>query len=336
MLATLADAAVDQSAPRLRAEVRRHPSASSKCFLARNGAGSSHLVPPRQREDDAVPVDRARARNGGGAPASAAAPRRRDRRARRAGPSGRVPAASGTHPPQRSAPTSARVDHAQPVALILFDLLRDGDDDVRGLPLTERRARLEAHFGTLTSETIRLSEQAVGDGRALQARAQGRRLGRPDRQGGAVALPVRQAQPGVAQAEDPARTGVRRRRLDRAAADAPALRRAAARACTKATVDRRPPTADWFTSVTREPASTGGAHARLAAAEGARDRRVAVLDAPANERTSTLGAARARGAGPLHRVDRRQQAAASRLPRAARRQGAAHGCPRGDSSRLAT
>jgi len=65
----------------------------------------------------------------------------------------------------------ARVDHAQPVALILFDLLRDGDQDVRGLPLVERRKRLEAHFGKLTSETIRLSEQAVGDGRALQARA---------------------------------------------------------------------------------------------------------------------------------------------------------------------
>jgi bifunctional non-homologous end joining protein LigD len=65
----------------------------------------------------------------------------------------------------------ARVDHAQPVALILFDLLRDGDEDLRGLPLAERRTRLEAHFGKLTSETIRLSEQAVGDGRALQARA---------------------------------------------------------------------------------------------------------------------------------------------------------------------
>ena len=65
----------------------------------------------------------------------------------------------------------ARVDHAQPVALILFDLLRDGDEDVRGLPLAERRKRLEAHFGKLTSETIRLSQQAVGDGRELQARA---------------------------------------------------------------------------------------------------------------------------------------------------------------------
>ena len=36
------------------------------------------------------------------------------------------------------------IDRAQPVALIAFDLLRDGDEDLRGLPLTERRARLEA------------------------------------------------------------------------------------------------------------------------------------------------------------------------------------------------
>jgi bifunctional non-homologous end joining protein LigD len=64
-----------------------------------------------------------------------------------------------------------RVEHDQPVALILFDLLRDGDEDVQGLPLIDRRARLEAHFGKLTTETIRLSEQARGDGRALDARA---------------------------------------------------------------------------------------------------------------------------------------------------------------------
>jgi bifunctional non-homologous end joining protein LigD len=64
-----------------------------------------------------------------------------------------------------------RVDHAQPVALIMFDLLRDGEEDIRGLPLVERRARLDAPFGTLTSDTIRLSEQAHGDGSALYARA---------------------------------------------------------------------------------------------------------------------------------------------------------------------
>jgi bifunctional non-homologous end joining protein LigD len=61
----------------------------------------------------------------------------------------------------------------QPTAFIAFDLLRNGDDDLRAAPLVERRRRLEAlftkHKPPLT--TLRLSEQAAGDGRALYARA---------------------------------------------------------------------------------------------------------------------------------------------------------------------
>ena len=64
-----------------------------------------------------------------------------------------------------------QIDKAQPVALIAFDLLRDGDDDIRGLPLTERRARLEARIGRHLSDELRISEQAAGDGRALHERA---------------------------------------------------------------------------------------------------------------------------------------------------------------------
>jgi bifunctional non-homologous end joining protein LigD len=63
------------------------------------------------------------------------------------------------------------IDKAQPVALIAFDLLRDGDDDVRGLPLTERRARLDAHIRPYLSGTLRISEQVSEDGTALDARA---------------------------------------------------------------------------------------------------------------------------------------------------------------------
>jgi len=61
----------------------------------------------------------------------------------------------------------------QPAALIVFDLLRDGDDDLRALPLTERRVRLEALFKTHPppSDTLRLIEQAAGSGEALMARA---------------------------------------------------------------------------------------------------------------------------------------------------------------------
>ncbi len=61
----------------------------------------------------------------------------------------------------------------QPTAFIAFDLLRDGDDDLRALPLVERRARLARLFEEHppTSDALRLSEQAVGDGRTLLARA---------------------------------------------------------------------------------------------------------------------------------------------------------------------
>jgi bifunctional non-homologous end joining protein LigD len=61
----------------------------------------------------------------------------------------------------------------QPTAFIAFDLLREGDDDLRALPLVERRARLERLFKKLAppSPALRLSEQVAGDGRALFTRA---------------------------------------------------------------------------------------------------------------------------------------------------------------------
>jgi bifunctional non-homologous end joining protein LigD len=65
----------------------------------------------------------------------------------------------------------ARLDRDQPVALIAFDLLRDANEDIRGLPLVERRKRLEQRFQSHLSGTLRLSEQAIGDGHAMYARA---------------------------------------------------------------------------------------------------------------------------------------------------------------------
>jgi len=61
----------------------------------------------------------------------------------------------------------------QPAALIVFDLLRNGDDDLRALPLSERRARLETLFRKhkAPSDTLRLIEQSAGSGEALMARA---------------------------------------------------------------------------------------------------------------------------------------------------------------------
>jgi bifunctional non-homologous end joining protein LigD len=65
-----------------------------------------------------------------------------------------------------------RIDREHPVAFIAFDLLREGKEDLRGLPLVERRKHLERLFGASKSSTIRVSEQATGDGRPLHARAQ--------------------------------------------------------------------------------------------------------------------------------------------------------------------
>jgi bifunctional non-homologous end joining protein LigD len=65
----------------------------------------------------------------------------------------------------------------RPIVFIAFDLLRDGREDLRALPLSERRKRLEHLFEERRQTThprIRLSEQAVGDGRALFARAETR------------------------------------------------------------------------------------------------------------------------------------------------------------------
>jgi bifunctional non-homologous end joining protein LigD len=61
----------------------------------------------------------------------------------------------------------------QPTAFIAFDLLREGDDDLRALPLVERRTRLERLFKKFAppSTALRVSEQVAGDGRALFTRA---------------------------------------------------------------------------------------------------------------------------------------------------------------------
>ena len=68
-----------------------------------------------------------------------------------------------------SAPSQTPAE--QPTAFVAFDLLREGDDDLRSRPLTDRRAALVARCADLGSPLLRLSEQAVGDGRALYALA---------------------------------------------------------------------------------------------------------------------------------------------------------------------
>jgi bifunctional non-homologous end joining protein LigD len=72
-----------------------------------------------------------------------------------------------------SAADIARADQAAPAALILFDLLRDGDEDLRDQPLAARRLRLQQRVrpGRAVARWIRLSEMVADDGRALLARA---------------------------------------------------------------------------------------------------------------------------------------------------------------------
>jgi len=57
------------------------------------------------------------------------------------------------------------------VAFIAFDILRDRDEDLRPLPLTARRARLERVFRNPGSPILRISDVVRGDGRALYDRA---------------------------------------------------------------------------------------------------------------------------------------------------------------------
>ncbi len=62
----------------------------------------------------------------------------------------------------------------QPAAFIAFDLLREGDDDLRELTLVERRKRLEALFKKFkppANDFVRLTPQSAGDGNALMKQA---------------------------------------------------------------------------------------------------------------------------------------------------------------------
>ena len=58
-----------------------------------------------------------------------------------------------------------------PSAFVAFDLLRDGDSDFRARPFIERRTALERLFRRTGSPVLRMSEIAIGDGRALYGRA---------------------------------------------------------------------------------------------------------------------------------------------------------------------
>jgi bifunctional non-homologous end joining protein LigD len=60
---------------------------------------------------------------------------------------------------------------SEAVAFVAFDLLREGADDLRDLPLVDRRARLDRLLTRKATAVLRLSEQARGNGEALWGRA---------------------------------------------------------------------------------------------------------------------------------------------------------------------
>ena len=70
-----------------------------------------------------------------------------------------------------SRPRDIAAARKQRVALIVFDVLRDAGEDLRRLPLSTRRARLERIYGNTGAETFRLSTFVAGDGRALHREA---------------------------------------------------------------------------------------------------------------------------------------------------------------------
>ena len=183
MLATLADPPLTGRGLCLRAEVRRHPRARARAAGERRDGVRiwSRLGNEKTAQFPSI-VARARGAARESCEARCCSTARSSRSTSRAG----RPDSSGCRDASISpdARDVEQVDKAQPVALIAFDLLRDGDEDLRGLPLTERRARLEQRFAAASRDRrSAISEQVADDGRALHARAHARRLGRADRQG---------------------------------------------------------------------------------------------------------------------------------------------------------
>jgi bifunctional non-homologous end joining protein LigD len=66
----------------------------------------------------------------------------------------------------------ARLAAQRPVAMVVFDLLRDGDEDLCALPLAERRRRLEVAMRGGDGPVLRLAPQVAGDGAPLLAQAE--------------------------------------------------------------------------------------------------------------------------------------------------------------------
>ena len=287
MLATLAHAAADRYAPRLRAEIRRHPR-PGRILPGTSGpqfASGPALATTRPRSS---PRSSGRS-SGGGGPASAP-----DSSTARLSPSTSRAAAGfqrlqgRIHLKERA--DVARGDHAQPVALILFDLLRDGDDDVRGLPLVERRTRLEAHPAADVRHDSP-ERTGRGDGTALHARAKAE---------GWEGLIVKDAlSPYHSGRRSPAWRKLKSLHEQEFVVGGwteprQTLQHFGALLLGVYEGDGRPPTADGRLVYVGHTGTgfDGGADARLEPAEAARDRGISFLDAPSSPMNVRTGCGR--------------------------------------------
>ena len=195
---------------------------------------------------------------------------------------------------------------------------RDGKEDLTRLPLTERRKRLATHFfaGSSALQGGRKGDSTQragrGDATALHARALKERWeGLIAKEASSPYQPGRRS-PAWRKMKLQAGAGVRGRRLDRAAADATALRCVAARRH-----DKRRPIYVGHTGTGFDQKELPRVSKLLKARE-TKTSPFSRIDQ--DERAGALGPPRARGADPIHRVDRRRQAAASGLSRLAGRQ----------------
>jgi bifunctional non-homologous end joining protein LigD len=89
----------------------------------------------------------------------------------RAGASDSSGATSPKRPGREGGPSGPTTTSRPSVALMAFDVLREGQNDLRDRPLTERRKILERLFKKAGSAILRISDQVAGDGRALYERA---------------------------------------------------------------------------------------------------------------------------------------------------------------------
>ena len=115
----------------------------------------------------------------------------------------------------------------QPAAFIAFDLLRDGDDDLRSLSLTERRTAPRGAVQEARATGIRPRQaDAAIDRRRQRADETGARgeLGGLDGEARPLAVSHREAQPRMDQVQAEQTRRVRRRRLDRSRRHARAFR----------------------------------------------------------------------------------------------------------------